>query len=161
MIYATINSGVVAGLYYADAPKVESDVVADGLVRDGWQYMGGKFYPPLADMKVSKVAELTAACGKFIVSGFASTALGSVYRYDSDIESQLNLVGSVALASPIPYTCTDLTGVKTARNHTTDQMKQVLADGAAVKVQAIAKFRALRDQVLAATSISEIEEIKW
>jgi len=117
--------------------------------------------PTLVELKAAKVAELSAACKAAIVSGFQSGALGSLHTYDSDLESQVNLIGAASLGGPVAYTCTDEAGVKLSRTHTKPQLMQVLTDGATLKIQHLASFRALKNQALAATTEAELNAIVW
>jgi len=133
--------------------------------------MQGDVLPPIeslhdaavifADLKAEKVRELSEACKAAIVGGFTSTALGAPHRYDSDLEAQVNLIGAAALPGPVEYTCTDGAGVKAVRAHTVAQIKQVLTDGAALKIDYLAHFRALKNATLAATDAAELALIEW
>lgn len=111
--------------------------------------------------KSAKVLELSYACAAEVTAGFTSSALGAQHRYDSDLESQLNLLGAASLGVDVPYTCTDGLNAKEARLHTPAQMQQVLLDGAAVKIAALAKFRGLKNQVLAAADSAAVAAIFW
>lgn len=111
--------------------------------------------------KKVKTEELGRAYESHIVSGFLSSALGAAHSYQSDLEAQLNLVGSTAAGVSIPYQCTDANGVTATRIHTAEQMKQLLMDGANVKINALAKLRNLRGAVLSATSVNEVRAIVW
>ena len=117
--------------------------------------------PPLDVLKTRKAAELGAACQAEIVAGFSSAALGAEHTYDSKLEDQINLVGAAALAGPVAYTCTDGAGVKTSRAHTAAEIAQVLADGAALKIGYLARFRDLQAQVMAAPDAAALDLIAW
>lgn len=117
--------------------------------------------PTLDDLRTAKIASINTACAAEITAGFPSSARGAAHTYDSAQEDQLNLIGAVALASDVPYTCTDAAGNKAALTHTAAQIKQVMADGAAIKITALAKARALKVQALAAEAASELDAIQW
>lgn len=164
---ALIKNGIVDNIIVVDPdnlPNLEGELVdADG-AQIGGTWNGVVFGPIPIDiekLRSEKIAELSTACGRFITSGFTSNALGAPYTYDSDLESQLNLAGAAELNTTIPYTCADADGVKTARSHSAAQIHQVLMDGATIKINALAKFRTLKDEALAATTADQIISLKW
>ena len=111
--------------------------------------------------KAAKTAEINAACAAAIVGGFASSALGTAHTYDSELEDQLNLIGAVGLGIDLPYRCADEAGVKAFRLHTAAQLKQVAADGAAIKLAALEKAATLKAQVQAAVDAAAVEAVIW
>lgn len=117
--------------------------------------------PTLDDMKLAKIAALSNDCKSTIESGFTSSALGAPHFYNSEPENQLNLIGAVLLNQSIAYTCTDENGVKQPIQHSAEQIKQVLSDGAAVKETAIARYHELVEQVNAASTIEDVEQVDW
>jgi len=148
------------GAVYWLADKTRHEITALGEVPP----LGALAAPPpptLAELKADKVAALSAACKAAIVAGFPSAALGEVHTYDSDMESQINLVGAAALAGPVAYTCTDGAGVKASRAHTAAEIAQVLADGAALKIGYLARFRDMRAQAMAAPDAAALDLIAW
>jgi hypothetical protein len=80
-----------------------------------------------------KINESNALCKTLIESGFTSDATGTVYKYDSELEDQSNLQGSVILADstgqPVPYLCWDSNEHKVQVLHTPAQLEKVLQDG--------------------------------
>lgn len=115
----------------------------------------------LTAAKRAKIEEINACCRAKIVGGFSSAALGAPHTYDSEEADQLNLIGAIALNSDLPYRCTDAAGVKDFRPHTAAQLKQVAADGAAVKLSALEKAALLKASVLAVNDIAALAAIKW
>ena len=128
----------------------------------------------LDELKVGKISELTAAFNADLNAGFDSDALGRTHRYDSEVHNRENLIGAVATGIAQMFTCLPVrprtqTGddgqgnadSKQQRQHTPEQLKQVLIDGAAVKQALIARLRAKRTAVLAATSEDEVNAISW
>ncbi|MDI7185563.1 hypothetical protein QMM42_04935 [Leptospira santarosai] len=109
--------------------------------------------------KNSLIRLVNSICEQKIVSGFASTALGASYFYSSDRDDQLNLVGLVSLNASVLYKCTDKDGIKEYRNHTADQIKQVLADGAARKTFLLQKCASLKAMIQAVGADSKLDEI--
>lgn len=109
--------------------------------------------PAVVDVATARIAALSSDCEAAIVGGFSSAALGTPHTYQSDRDDQTNLLGSHATATAtgqsVPHKCQDAAGTWAYRLHTPAQMTQVLADGAAVKLQHLQHFGALRDQVLA------------
>lgn len=115
----------------------------------------------LAAAKQAKIEAINASCRAQIVGGFSSAALGAPHTYDSEEADQLNLIGAIALNSDLPYRCTDAAGLKDFRPHTAAQLKQVAADGAAVKLAALEKAALLKVSVLAVNDIAALAAIKW
>lgn len=116
--------------------------------------------PSLDEVKAAKVAAINAACAAAIVGGFASAALGAPHTYDSALEDQLNLIGAVGLGIDLPYRCADAAGIKAFR-HTAAQLKQVAADGAAIKLAALEKAATLKALVQAAADAAAVEVVAW
>lgn len=118
---------------------------------DAWQDAADAIDNPQplspADLSVEKVNSLSTACEAAIESGFVSDALGAEHTYQSERDDQLNLIGASSTGVDMPYKCADANGVWAYRLHTADQLKQVLTDGAAVKLGHLQQFGQLRDQV--------------
>lgn len=117
--------------------------------------------PSLETVKASKTAEINAACAAAIVGGFTSSALGAPHSYDSALEDQLNLIGAVGLGIDLTYRCADAAGIKSFRQHTAAQLKQVATDGAAIKLAALEKAATLKAQVQVAVDAASIEAVAW
>ncbi|WP_016761230.1 DUF4376 domain-containing protein [Leptospira weilii] len=113
----------------------------------------------LQKKKDSICSLVNSICESKIVSGFTSSALGSPYFYDSDRDDQLNLVGLVSLNSSVPYKCTDSNSVKEYVNHSAQQIKQVLSDGAIRKTFLLQKVSDLKSAIQSALTIEEIDQI--
>ena len=117
--------------------------------------------PTPADLASKKVNSLSTACEVAIESGFISEALGTEHTYQSERDDQLNLIGASAAGVDMPYKCADVNSAWAYRQHTAAQLKQVLADGAAVKLSHLQKFGQLRDQVeaiVADTALTDDEK---
>ncbi|MGA7934721.1 MAG: hypothetical protein WCA35_14345 [Kovacikia sp.] len=117
--------------------------------------------PDLATTRLTKLAELNLICTQTIRSGFGSLALGSLHRYSSELEDQINLLGATALGAALYYVCSDSEGVKMARFHTQAQLLQVYQDGVTMKQQNIYHFHELRLAVESAETISDVNAINW
>lgn len=115
----------------------------------------------LAEAKRAGTAGINTACAAEITGGFASSALGSVHTYDSDETDQLNLIGAVGMGADLPYKCADVTGTKAFRLHTSTQLRQVLADGAMVKLAALEKASTLKAQIANAQTVDEVVGVVW
>ncbi|EMJ49341.1 hypothetical protein [Leptospira santarosai] len=109
--------------------------------------------------KNSLIRLVNSICEQKIVSGFASTALGASYFYSSDRDDQLNLVGLVSLNASVLYKCTDKDGIKEYRNHTADQIKQVLNDGAIRKTLLLKNCASLKAALQTVDTDSKFDEI--
>ncbi|MDI7202070.1 hypothetical protein QMM44_01215 [Leptospira santarosai] len=110
--------------------------------------------------KDSLVKLVNSICEQKIVSGFASTALSVSYFYSSDRDDQLNLVYLVSLNSSVSYKCTDQNGIKEYRNHTAEQIRQVLADGAVLKSFYFQRAAALNKGIVFAKSLDALKEVE-
>ncbi|EMF83727.1 hypothetical protein LEP1GSC188_1418 [Leptospira weilii serovar Topaz str. LT2116] len=93
-----------------------------------------------------------------ITAGFISNALGAPHFYSSDRDDQLNLVGLVSLNSSVSYKCTDQSGVKGYRNHSADQIKQVLNDGAIRKTFLLQECASLKSKIQKADSVEKLNQ---
>ena len=66
------------------------------------------------------------------------------------------------MATAIYYASRDpATGIKTYDLHTFSQIRKVLEDGAAVKLQKLQKFAQLRNQIYSALTLADIHSIDW
>lgn len=124
----------------------------------------------LEDAKVQKIQELSDACQTAIVSGFLSSALGTPRLYDSQEVDQLNLVGATTATDKgetqafdsIYYACRDpLTGKKSYELHSNAQLKQILRDGANIKLMFLQQFNTKRQRVYEATTLEQVSSIAW
>lgn len=120
--------------------------------------------------KNKKIQELSDKCEAAIIAGFESSAVGEPHVYDSEAVDQINLIGAVASTAPTPaepmgypiyYACRDVTtGAKEYHEHTHFQLRQVLADGAQVKLTHLQAFHMKRMMVMAATTLEQIAAIE-
>ncbi|WP_122665323.1 hypothetical protein [Pseudomonas viridiflava] len=111
-----------------------------------------------------KVQEINAACEAQITAGFWSSALGTPYFYDSQLEDQLNLTGIIQANTDSAYPCRDDQGVKVFRDHTAAQLQQVGDDFIKLKLQLLQKANGLKqvlDSALAALDLSAIAAVVW
>jgi|GEM_PF-2126231 len=116
---------------------------------------------PVEDAAKIRIFDLSQACTAAIRSGFASSALGTEHRYQSDRDDQLNLIGAAQAGTDMPFKCADSQGVWAYRMHATAQLQQVLADGAAVKLGHLQAFAEKKGMVEAiATDAAMTDEEK-
>ena len=115
----------------------------------------------LAAAKKNKIAALSKDCEAAICSGFTSEALGSPHHYNGQLDNQINLIFLGNAGLDVPYTCTDSAGIKEARLHTADQIRQVSLDGGSYKMSQMQKYRDLKALVEQATTPEEVEAIAW
>jgi len=110
-----------------------------------------------------KIMSLSVFAGNEITTGFYSSALGSPYFYDANLEDQVNLIGVVADGSPSMFSVRVFPNdpQKTYMQHTSSQLKQVMDDGKLFKLTILQKFNALKNNVLSCTTIGEINAIVW
>ncbi|EMO62673.1 hypothetical protein LEP1GSC133_1638 [Leptospira borgpetersenii serovar Pomona str. 200901868] len=102
---------------------------------------------------------VNSICESRIIADFVSSALGAPYVYSSDRDDQLNLAWLVSLNSSVSCKCTDQKGVKTYRNHSAEQIKQVLKDGAIRKTFLLQECASLKSEIRAAKSVKELNQI--
>ncbi|KEZ78301.1 XkdW family protein [Salinisphaera hydrothermalis] len=131
----------------------------------------------LAQAKVAKIAELTAACEAAITGGFESNALGTTHHYPSSATDQVNLMGRVTKSllptfpsgGTVSFTCVlpanKADSVWPRVDHTAAQIQQVGDDGEAwIDAQQL-QLRALLAQVDAIDDktgqVSDINAIQW
>ncbi|WP_078126134.1 hypothetical protein [Leptospira alexanderi] len=119
---------------------------------DGW-------IVDLIQKKDSLIKLVNSICESKIIAGFISNALGAPHFYSSDRDDQLNLVGLVSLNVPVLYKCTDSDGVKTYRNHSADQIKQVLNDGAIRKTFLLQECASLKSEIQTIETVDELDKV--
>ena len=118
----------------------------------------------LEEIKRLRIRALHQGFDAALNAGFASDALGTPHRYDSEPHNRENLIGAVATGAEQMFTCDDNQGnpdSKQQRLHSPEQLKAVLMDGAAVKQTLIARFRARRARVWAATDETQVNAVAW
>lgn len=166
---------------YADLPA-EADMMDVGA--DAWAdrfatpfvQSGALVAPPvpsdadlLAAAQTAQLARLSDACRAAILSGFTSSALGTVHSYPSNPTDQTNLAGSV-LASLLPdlaagwttpFWCADSAGAWMFAEHTAAQIQQAGSDGKAMVVAAQTKLAGLNAEVAAASTVAAVQAIVW
>lgn len=90
---------------------------------------------PLDELKKKKTAEVNLICETKILQGFWSNATGTNRHYQAESEDQMNLVGAVTANVDMSYKCGLEIGIIVYEfvNHTAEQLRQVLLDGASIK----------------------------
>ena len=119
-----------------------------------------------ANAKAAKIAELNKACDDELLT-FKSSALGEEYTYDLATEDQINYMG-LAMANADAFmrcykvdTNGEIVGYKQNLPHTAAQIQAAYKDGANHKIAQIKKCGELKELVEKASTISEIQAIKW
>lgn len=125
----------------------------------------------VALFKGIKLAELEKARDVELNGGFASSALGTPSWYDSTEADQINLMGAInitsitqerATASSIMFACRQAQGQpRIYAAHTNLQLRQVLADGSAVKIRILQTCAVLVHTVVNMTTVSAIQAVTW
>lgn len=107
-----------------------------------------------------QVRIIDAACESAITAGFVSSALGSPYRYSSQVTDQLNLTGAILSGQDMPYPCYDAQGVRDLRPHTADQLRQVGDDFTLYKLQLQQLANTLKQQLYQAFQSGDIDAMR-
>lgn len=117
----------------------------------------------------SRSITIATACKSTIYAGFDSIALGTLHHYPAQDTDQSNLSASV-LSSLLPgvdgawmtpFWCRDAAGLWDFRMHTAVQIQQVGKDAKTTILMAMAKNKALQDQIAAATSVDSVNAVAW
>ena len=114
--------------------------------------------------KLNKISEINKIAQEKIVSGFISNALGSNHLYQSEPTDQINLLGIVQTAQLTNenqlFKCSEDNGQTWEyKEHTPEQITQVLKDGKDIKTAILEKANQLKQQVKQATTIDEVNSI--
>lgn len=123
----------------------------------------------LAGIKKEKENEINTACNNAIVSGFYSSVLGIKHFYYSTIAEQSTLNSLVALGVDNGFKAQKVVVVdddetlekRIVHNHTHEQLKGVLADGAIHIGTQVAKKDELEIAIENATTVDEVNAIQW
>lgn len=127
----------------------KADAIAQGLLH-------------VQSAKEIQIKIVTESCNKAIVSGFTSSALGTIFTYPSNERDQTNLIGAVASGnSMVKFWCADDGGVWDLRIHTDTQIRQVLSDAATQRIAYSEELKKLIDQITAATDQIDLTAIVW
>lgn len=115
----------------------------------------------LAQAKLEKTNKVNSDAKALITSGFFSSALGDSHKYQSDETDQLNLLGAVASGVDQSFKCSLDNGISWEwKNHTIEQLQNVLKDGAIYKNHLLADASTLKDQIEACKTLEELNHIK-
>ena len=119
--------------------------------------------------KTQQIDKINASCKTEIYTGYLSNALGAPYRYPAQDTDQRNMISSVTKSMlpglvpgwTIAFPCADANGVWADRPHTAAQIQQAGSDGFAAINAAREKNAALVAQIMAATTIAEVQAVTW
>ena len=174
----TGNGFVDSNLTTANATLLQNVAVPIDFLPGAFTYINGVFaiansaaYSQycLTPAQNSKIASLTASCAAAITAGFTSSALGSMYTYPSQLTDQQNLAANVlsSLLPALPSTwttpqmCMNAAGVWEYVNHTAAQIQQAGSDGKTAILAALTQKQTLVNQVMTATTVTEVNAINW
>ena len=133
-------------------------VLIDNIWTQQWQ-VANKF-DTLEDMKSAKSESIKRSANTERNSGFTSDALGTTHEYGSTLEDRINLIGANKSNRPTKYNAKE-NGQKVRKQHTVQQMNQVLADGFTAIQIINDKEGLLLTQIDAATTVEELDAIVW
>lgn len=119
--------------------------------------------------KEEKINEINNCCENSIVNGFYSSVLGEKHFYYSTIAEQSTLNSLVALGVDNGFKAQKIVVVddvetlekRIVHNHTHEQLKGVLADGAIHIGTQVAKKDELEIAIENATTVDEVNAIQW
>ncbi|RYA23893.1 hypothetical protein CRU96_05660 [Malaciobacter halophilus] len=134
---------------------------------DGGEVVEDEF--SLEDIKKQKLNSINNSCNQTIISGFKSKALGSWHFYYSTLEEQSTLNSLITLGVNNNFkaqkiSIVDEKEVKEERikyEHTIEQLREVLKDGATHIAEQIEKKDLLEAQINVATTVEELDGIVW
>lgn len=115
-------------------------------------------------LHAEKVAAVNDGCQSTIIGGFQSAALGTVHRYASPLDDQVNLLGMVLCNADCDYPCYDGAGIKEFRLHTAEQLSQVGDDLARFKQACLKQANTLKlalDEARKTKDVSALQAITW
>lgn len=115
-------------------------------------------------LHTEKVAVVNDGCQSTIIGGFQSIALGTVHRYASPLDDQVNLLGMVLCNADCDYPCYDGAGIKAFRPHTAEQLRLVGDDLARFKQACLKQANTLKlalDEARKAKDVSALQAITW
>lgn len=125
----------------------------------------------ITQKKLDKSTEISQACANQILGGQESTALGSAHTYPSKAVDQANLSASILdsllpfnssnVSYCTPFWCADSEGNWKWVNHTAAQIQQVGSDVKSAILAAQNKNVLLQQQIQNATTLDELNLIKW
>ncbi|BFT75227.1 XkdW family protein [Paenibacillus sp. P36] len=131
-------------------------------LQSAWKAMQPTPESQIANAKLSKTAELNAACNAAILSGFTSNVLGANHTYDFDYEAQTNLntmlnaIIADLVSEPIIWKASNK-----LQPHTIDQFKTLFTDSLTHKTTNINKYWELKMTVESANSMEGVASISW
>lgn len=117
----------------------------------------------LDEIRANKIYELSKACESEILAGFYSDCRGTREWFTNSRDDQSNIIAQASLTTLNPAIvpqwksadesiCTDFTLA---------QITQLATDGAIFKTDRIKTFETLKIQVMACTTIEEVQAISW
>ena len=118
----------------------------------------------LEQLKSAKTAEINSKCEKEITSGFKSDALGTEHIYQSTETDQTNLMAMIIANEDDYFKCgTEQNDIITwtYELHTVLQFKTVHKEGKDIIRTLLQKCNTLKQQVIDATTVEEVNEIQW
>jgi hypothetical protein len=117
-------------------------------------------------LKDIKKKTINADCRNYIISGFSSSALGSVHTYPYGVTDQANLSNDLTLASINPdmtfqLMCADESKVWGFKAHSSEQVKQIGIDAYNHVLNARQKNISLQNAADLSTTEEDTNSIVW
>lgn len=112
-------------------------------------------------MQAVQASALSKSCEQQIVSGFTSSALGSVNIYASAEVDQRNIVQSAQSIKGGLLSCKNTAGLWARQAHTQAQAQQALEDFVTARDDARLKLQTDQAQIAASTTVTAVQAIIW
>lgn len=123
----------------------------------------------LNTIKILKKQELSDSCNNEIMAGFISTIkFNEPKLYEMQLENQLNMMGRMndlvlneKMGLPAPITIQYYPKGESCSDYTITEFMQLCKEATNFKIERINKYKALSQQIDAATTIEEVNSIIW
>lgn len=129
-----------------------------------WSISKGQIVPNpnlLENAQTAQIQILSNACAMQILSGFTSSALGSVNNYASAVVDQCNITQSTQSTKGGLLACQNAAGVWNNEPHTQAQSQQVLEDFIEMRDAVRTNLTEREVKVRASTTVAEVQAITW
>ena len=169
-MYALIDQNdKVVGIEATKFEVVETltwaEIPAGVTVQFGFTYTAGQFTDPnapdLPTVQQQQTHAVSYACSRQILSGFASSALGSAHTYAASEVDQRNLIAAAQATNGGLLVCQDSTGAWSRQPHTKPQAQQALDAFVTHRDTSRTLLGTLMTSISTASTIEAVQAIVW